>query len=266
MPTPIEVLLDPVSLAVMALYGALTAWEAAAPARRLPAVRGWRARGLAAFLAYVMISTYLPLLWSEHLAPFQLFDLTRLGTWGGAVAGVLLLEGGIYAWHRTMHGSSALWRVFHQMHHSAERHDTFGAFWFSPFDMAGWTVLSSLALTLVIGITPEAATLVLLATTFFGVFQHANIRTSRWLGYLVQRPESHSHHHERGVHARNYSDLPLFDLVFGTFHNPRDFAPAQGFYDGASARVGEMLRFRDVSAPAPARSRPTATQPVPGDA
>ena len=49
-------------------------------------------------------------------------------------------------------------------------------------------------------------------------------------------------------------------------HNPRDFAPAQGFYDGASARVGEMLRFRDVSAPAPARSRPTATQPVPGDA
>jgi sterol desaturase/sphingolipid hydroxylase (fatty acid hydroxylase superfamily) len=233
----------------MALYGALIAWEALAPARPLPVVKGWRTGGIIAFLAYVMISTYLPLLWSEQLARFQLLDLTALGTWGGALVGVLVLEGGIYAWHRTMHRSSALWRVFHQMHHSAERLDTFGAFWFSPFDMVGWTVLSSLALTLMVGITPEAATIVLLATTFMAVFQHANVRTPRWLGYVIQRPESHSHHHERGVHARNYSDLPLFDLVFGTFHNPHDFAPQQGFYDGASARIGEMLLFRDVSAP-----------------
>ena len=38
----------------------------------------------------------------------------------------------------------------------------------------------------------------------------ANVRTPQWLGYLVQRPESHSVHHQRGVHAYNYSDLPLF--------------------------------------------------------
>jgi sterol desaturase/sphingolipid hydroxylase (fatty acid hydroxylase superfamily) len=247
MPTPIEILLDPVSLTVIALYGALIAWEALAPARPLPVVKGWRTRGIIAFFAYVMISTYLPLVWSEQLARFQLFDLAALGTWGGALVGVLVLEGGIYAWHRTMHGSNALWRVFHQMHHSAERLDAFGAFWFSPADMIGFTAVSSLALTLVTGITPEAATIVLLATTFMAIFQHANVRTPRWLGYAIQRPESHSHHHERGAHARNYSDLPLFDLVFGTFHNPRGFAAHQGFYDGASARVSEMLRFRDVS-------------------
>ena len=40
-----------------------------------------------------------------------------------------------------------------------------------------------------------------------------------------------------------------FDLVFGTFDNPRDFAPANGFYDGASLRVTEMLVFRDIAAP-----------------
>jgi sterol desaturase/sphingolipid hydroxylase (fatty acid hydroxylase superfamily) len=249
MPTPVDILLDPVTLAVLALYAALIAWEALAPARPLPAVTGWRVKGVAAFLAYVMISTYLPLLWSEHLARFQLVDLASLGTWGGALVGVLLLEGGIYAWHRTMHGSNALWRAFHQMHHSAERLDTFGAFWFSPLDMVGWTALSSLCLTLLVGITPEAATVVLLVTTFMSVFQHANVRTPRWLGYVIQRPESHSHHHERGVHARNYSDLPLFDLVFGTFHNPREFAAEQGFYEGASSRLGDLLRFRDVSVP-----------------
>jgi sterol desaturase/sphingolipid hydroxylase (fatty acid hydroxylase superfamily) len=82
------------------------------------------------------------------------------------------------------------------------------------------------------------------------VLQHANVRTPRWLGYVVQRPESHSRHHARGVHAGNYSDLPIFDLLFGTFDNPPAFAKRAGFYDGASARVAEMLSFRDVAAPA----------------
>ena len=113
--------------------------------------------------------------------------------------------------------------------------------------MLGFTALGSLCLTLVIGITPEAATLVLYVTTFLGVFQHANIRTPRWLGYIVQRPESHSHHHARGVHARNYSDLPIFDLLFGTLHNPHHFATDTGFYHGASARLVDMLRFRDIA-------------------
>ena len=247
MPTPLQLLLDPVSLTVFGVYAALIASEALAPARALPAVRAWRVHGLLAFIVYFCLSSYLPLLWSEQLAQLRLADLTTLGTFGGAVAGLLLYEAGVYAWHRTMHGSDALWRTFHQMHHSAERLDTYGAFWFSPFDMIGWTVLSSLCLTLVIGVTPEAATLVLYATTFLGVFQHANIRTPRWLGYLIQRPESHSRHHERGVHASNYSDLPVFDLLFGTFDNPREFRPEAGFYDGASKRVWDMLRLRDVS-------------------
>jgi sterol desaturase/sphingolipid hydroxylase (fatty acid hydroxylase superfamily) len=134
------------------------------------------------------------------------------------------------------------------MHHSAERIDTFGAFWFSPLDMIGWTALFSLCLTL-IGVTPEAATLAMLGATFLSVFQHANLRTPRWLGYVVQRPESHSRHHARGVHADNYSDLPIFDLMFGTFCNPREFAAENGFYDGASARVVEMVCLRDVSQP-----------------
>jgi sterol desaturase/sphingolipid hydroxylase (fatty acid hydroxylase superfamily) len=249
MPSPIDLLLDPISLTVFAIVGALVAWEALAPARRLPDVRGWRLLGLGAFTAYFFISSYLPLLWTEWLAQFQLFDLTSLGTWGGAAVGLLVYEFGVYVWHRTLHSSTVLWRLFHQMHHSAERVDTYGAFWFSPLDMVGWTVLASLALTLVVGLTAAATTVALLATTLLAVFQHTNVRTPQWLGYLVQRPESHSHHHERGVHARNYSDLPVFDLLLGTFHNPRDFAPVTGFYDGASARIIDMLLARDVSAP-----------------
>jgi sterol desaturase/sphingolipid hydroxylase (fatty acid hydroxylase superfamily) len=36
--------------------------------------------------------------------------------------------------------SNILWRIFHQMHHSAERLDTYGAFYFSPYDMIGFYI------------------------------------------------------------------------------------------------------------------------------
>jgi len=250
MPTPIDVLLDPISLAVMAIFAGLIAWEAIAPARPLPKVRGWRTKGLAAFVVYVMISTYLPILWTEHLAAWQLVDLTSLGTWGGAAAGLLVYEAVAYFWHRSMHGSNVLWRGVHQMHHSAERLDTFSAYWFGPLDMVGWTAAGSVALTLIVGVTAEAATVVLLTVTLLAILQHANVRTPRWLGIFVQRPESHSYHHGRGRHTGNFADLPVFDIAFGTFFNPRTFAPATGFYDGASSRVIDMLLARDVSHPA----------------
>ena len=190
----------------------------------VPRVRLWRTRGVLAFGCYMAISSYLPFLWAEWLAPIQLFDLSGLSTFAGAVIGVLAYEAGVWIWHRGLHGSGTLWRYLHQWHHSAERLDTWGAFWFSPLDMVGWTALFSLALTLV-GLSPSAVFATVCFTTFLSVFQHANVHTPRWLGVFVQRPESHSWHHARGVHAGNYSDLPLFDILLGTWKNPRDYAP-----------------------------------------
>lgn len=257
MPHPIDLLLDPISLGVIGLYFALVLWEALVPARKLPVVKGWRVRGIIAFVAFFCLSSYLPLLWSEHLARYQLFDLSGLGTLGGAAVSVLLYELGVYLWHRAMHRFEALWRTFHQMHHSAERVDTYGAFYFSPLDMFGWTFLSSFCLTVIVGISAQATIVFLFVTTFFSIFQHANIRTPRWAGYFVQRPESHSVHHERGVHAYNYSDLPVFDILFGTFRNPVGYPDDTGFYDGASGRLIDMLLFRDVSRPSLPGREPT---------
>jgi len=247
LPTPLEILLDPVSLTIIALYTGLMIWEAVAPAKKLPEIRGWKFRGLASFAVFFYLSSYLPMFTDGYLAQYQLFDLTGLGTWGGAAAGILLFELGVYVWHRALHASNILWRGFHQMHHSAERLDTYGAFYFSPTDMIGWTVLGSLCLVLVIGITPEAATIVLLTTTLMAMFTHTNVNTPRWLGYIIERPESHSVHHARGAHRNNYSELPLFDMLFGTFKNPETYVEETGFYHGASARVADMLMFRDVS-------------------
>ena len=247
MPTPIEILLDPVSLGVLAMYAAMMIWEAVLPARELPAVRGWIPRALGAFAVYFFLSSYLPLLWDGYLARYQLLDLSHLGTIGGAVVGLLVYNALLYAWHRSMHSSSVLWRTFHQMHHSAERLDTYGAFYFSPMDMAGFTFVGSLALTLVVGLSPGAITLFLFAGMFMAMFQHANVRTPKWLGYIIQRPESHTIHHGRGLHRYNYADLPIFDLLFGTFRNPETYDMETGFYNGASGRVGDMLLFKNVA-------------------
>lgn len=249
MPTPFDILLDPISLGVLALYAAMMLWEALAPARRLPKIPGWHLRALSFFTLYFFLSSYLPLLWDAQLARYQLIDLSGLGTWGGALAGLVVYNAVIYAWHRSMHASDGLWRTFHQMHHSAERLDTFGAFFFSPLDMVGFTFAGSLSLSLIVGLAPSAVTLFLFAGMFMAIFQHANVRTPRWIGYFIQRPESHALHHGRGLHRYNYADLPVFDMLFGTFRNPVGYPAASGFYDGASARVADMLAFRDVSSP-----------------
>jgi len=259
-PTPLEILLDPVSLTLFAIYGGLILLEALFPARRLPRVRGWHARALAVFAVYFFLSSYLPLMWGEALAGVQLVDRQSIHPVAGTVIGVLLFEFFVYVYHRAVHSSDWLWRMFHQMHHSAERVDTFGAFYFSPLDMVGFTFLSSLALSLV-GLPPESVTWTLYVTTFLATFQHTNVRTPQWLGYFVQRPESHSVHHGRGIHWYNFSDLPLFDLLFGTFRNPKDFVAESGFEGASSAQIVPMLLFRDVAAAGTARVQAGSPQP-----
>lgn len=231
----------------LGLFAGFALLDLTARARALPAVANWRLKGIAFTLLYFAAATFAPLMWDAWLGEHQLFNAGVLPLWAQIAGGFLLLEFGIYAWHRTMHNVTPLWRWFHQMHHSAERIDIWGAFYFHPFDMLGWAFLGSLVLVGGFGITAEAAIVINVAATFMGMFQHANIRTPRWLGYFVQRPESHSFHHERGVHARNYGDLPLFDIIFGTFHNPEVFAAENGFYDGGSRRVGAMLVGKQIA-------------------
>jgi sterol desaturase/sphingolipid hydroxylase (fatty acid hydroxylase superfamily) len=250
MPTPLAILLDPVSLGILAMYLLLILWETFFPARILPPVRFWKMKGILSFLVFFYLSSYLPLLYAQWLPSSALIDLSGISVTAAATSGILLYELGLYFWHRLMHNSNALWKIFHQMHHSAERLDTYGAFYFSPFDMAGFTILGSLCFSFLLGLPAPAVTIVLLVTNFLSIFQHANIKTPVWMGYVIQRPESHAVHHAKGIHAFNYSDLPVFDILFGTFKNPREYVKETGFYPGASSRMAEMLSFKDVSEPA----------------
>jgi sterol desaturase/sphingolipid hydroxylase (fatty acid hydroxylase superfamily) len=123
-----------------------------------------------------------------------------------------------------------------------------GAFVFHPTEAAAYTLMGAAVNVSVLGLDPVAAAIVGLLGVFNAVFQHANLRTSRALAWLIQRPEAHSIHH--AVHGWNYSDFPLWDRLFGTYRRAIDFQPAVGFADRESRRWGAMAAFADVHEPA----------------
>ncbi len=67
------------------------------------------------------------------------------------------------------------------------------------------------------------------------------------LGYFFQRPEMHRIHHERGRHYKNFSDLPIWDMLFGTFENPKSFDKSCGFKPEREAALLKMIRFQNVN-------------------
>jgi sterol desaturase/sphingolipid hydroxylase (fatty acid hydroxylase superfamily) len=219
-------------------------------ARAFEKPRWWKTRMTAATVAVVAGSMTIAGLWGSLLGDFHLLDGSSLGAGAGAGLGIVVYEFVHYWYHRIAHRFDWLWRLAHQMHHSAEAMDAFSANYLHPVDVFMFTTWSSLVFFPLLGLTLEAGVIAAAWLGFHAMFQHANIHTPHWLGYLIQRPESHVVHHERGHHRYNYANLPLWDIAFGTFRNPRNVDGMQaGFYNGGSTRILDMLMFRDVSRP-----------------
>jgi len=216
----------------------------------------WKVRALVVSVLTVALSIAIATFWGSVFDGISLLPGDRLGTVVGAAVGILVYELLHYGYHRAAHTYEPLWRWAHQMHHSAESVDAFGANYLHPIDAFFFTTISSLVFFPLLGLTPMAGAIGAAFLAFNAVFQHANIRTPRWLGYLIQRPESHCVHHDRRVQQANFSDLPLWDIVFGTFQNPASFEGEAGFYRGASTRVADMLMGRDVTRPPRLATKP----------
>ena len=48
-------------------------------------------------------------------------------------------------------------------------------------------------------------------------------------------------------HFNNFSDLPVWDMLFGTYANPKEHYKACGFKPEREARLMDMLLFRNVN-------------------
>lgn len=252
-------ILQLLELAVPVFFLLMLGVEARGAARRYQPVAGWRGLGAAFFVMTMAIGVAVPLAMPRVRG--TLLELGGLGLWGIPI-GVLLTTLIDYWVHRAEHRFDWLWRALHQLHHSALRIEALGAYYSHPLEVALKVALGRLVGLHLLGLAPPAATAVGVLSALLSAWQHWNIRTPHWLGYWLPRPESHLLHHERGVHGRNYGNLPLWDMLFGTFENPRHAWTGEvGFEEGASARVRDMLLCQDVNraqdrAPAVRRAPP----------
>lgn len=238
------------SLLVPGTYIIMLVVERLFPARALPPVKGWTVIGLVFLILMGLVGALTPLLIPQSwLERHRILDLSGLGVIGGTVVGYVVVSFLSFVWHRLAHAFSPMWRLTHQIHHAPVRVDISGSNLFHPTEMIAFTMIGLFTTVILLGLDPVAAAATGYVAAFYGMFQHWNVRTPRWLGYLIQRPESHSWHHERGVHARNYADLPIWDILAGSFFNASDFASETGFDAPADGRLLSMLAFADVNAP-----------------
>jgi sterol desaturase/sphingolipid hydroxylase (fatty acid hydroxylase superfamily) len=135
--------------------------------------------------------------------------------------------------------------VCHQIHHSPARIELLTAFYKHPVEIVADSVIASALIFSLLGASPEAGIWFNVFAVLGEYFYHSNLRTPRWMGYFLQRPEHHSIHHQLDVHQFNYGDITWWDRLFGTFRDADDFAQQCGFPDGHERNLGRMLAFRD---------------------
>jgi sterol desaturase/sphingolipid hydroxylase (fatty acid hydroxylase superfamily) len=222
--------------------------EALAPSgRAMPAVRHWRLIGMAGFAVTIVVAVGAPLMIVPLLPEkMALVDLSRWGGWAFLPVWMLATFLGYWA-HRIMHYFDLLWRAGHQLHHGVVRVDMGSAMVFHPVDALVQQVLTGLLAAGLLGVTAHAAGWAGLWGTLVAYYQHWNVRTPAWTGWFIQRPEAHMLHHEKGVHARNFGDMPLWDRLFGTYAAPEKRTVELGFEDGRSRRWLAMAAMIDVN-------------------
>jgi sterol desaturase/sphingolipid hydroxylase (fatty acid hydroxylase superfamily) len=240
-----------VTLTVLGLALLMILVERLKPGRVWPSVRSWWLRAISLNLVQIGMVFLAGSTWDGWLVRHRPWSADGLGTVGGAVLGYVVITFLYYWWHRWRHEVDFLWRWLHQVHHSPQRIEIITSFYKHPLELLANGILSSAIAYGVVGLNREAATLAVTLTGVAELFYHWNVRTPYWLGFLIQRPESHLVHHQDGLHAYNYySDLPLWDILFGTFRNPRRWDARCGF-GTREALLGDMLLGRDVNAGSP---------------
>ena len=234
-------------LALPASFVLFLGLEALFPSKReMPSIRHWRLIGLAGLALTLVVYVFAPLLIVPYLPPMAIVDLNGWGNWAAIPLWMLTTFFGYWA-HRTMHYFDLLWRAGHQLHHGVARVDISSAMIFHPFDSLVQGVLCALLAAGLLHSTAHAAAWAGMWGFVVALYQHWDVRTPAWTGWIIQRPEAHMLHHERDVHARNFGDMPVWDRLFGTYCEPRDGPVKLGFEPERARRWLAMLAMVDVN-------------------
>lgn len=217
------------------------------PGWRLPVVRTWWPRVVLINLIQLGVVLLAGLTWEQWLSSWSLLHLSsHLNPVAGGLLAYFIATFIFYWWHRWRHESDFLWRTFHQIHHSPQRLEVITSFYKHPGEMAVNSILGSLLVYALLGLSPEAGAFYTLCTALGEFFYHTNVKTPRWVGFFFQRPEMHRIHHRYGRHKNNYGDITWWDMLFGTYENPREWVHDCGFDDAKEQQLLPMLLYKDV--------------------
>lgn len=219
--------------------------EVIAPASRNDCDRRWMI--LASCVnAFQSISTVgFGLVFVEVFSELSILDFSNINILLQGILGFLFTSFVAYWWHRAMHRFDVLWRVFHQLHHSPRRIEALTSFYMHPFDGMAATFINGLCCYLILGLSAYGTAISLIIAALYNLFIHADLKTPYWLGLILQRPEMHRVHHKHMHHADNYG-LAVWDLLFGTYDNPKEYIDKVGFDEKRERRIYDMLKTKDV--------------------
>lgn len=217
------------------------------PGWKLPEVPTWTIRVLAINFVQIIVVIAAGFSWERWLSAYSVLLLSKhMPNWAGGILAYFIATFIFYWWHRWRHKSDYLWRHFHQIHHSAQRIEVITSFYKHPLEMIVNSLIGSFLVYTLLGLNPEAGAIYTLCTALGEFFYHTNVKTPKWVGYIFQRPEMHRIHHEYEKHSNNYGDIVWWDMIFGTYSNPKEFNENCGFDMGRELQLGKMLKFRDV--------------------
>jgi len=222
--------------------------ERIAPGWPLPQVRTWPLRVLLINGVQIGIVLLAGLTWERWFSSVSIFHLSEYvsPTAGGLVA-YFIATFIFYWWHRWRHEVHILWLGFHQIHHSPQRLEVITSFYKHPIEMIVNSIIGSILVYVFLGLSLEAGAVYTLSTALGEFFYHTNIKTPRWVGFVFQRPEMHRIHHQYNRHKNNYGDITWWDMLFGTYENPKEWVHHCGFDDSKEQKLLQMLAYKDVN-------------------
>lgn len=159
--------------------------ERLSPGWKLPAVRTWPLRVILVNVFQLGVVLLAGVTWDRWLTRWSLFDLREyvspaLGGFIAYVIGTFVF----YRWHRWRHRVDALWRFFHQIHHSPRRIELITSFYKHPVEMIANSLIGSTLVYTILGLNLEGGAVFTFCCAAGEFFYHPNVRTPRWVGYF----------------------------------------------------------------------------------
>lgn len=232
---------------ILVIFASCFVLERLIPGWKLPHVKTWPIRVVLLNLVQLGVVTLAGHTWECWLSSWSIFHLSKyVPPWAGGFISYFITTFVFYWWHRARHEYDFLWVGFHQIHHSPQRLEVITSFYKHPGEMVVNSIIGSLLVYTFLGLSIEAGFVYTACTAIGEFFYHTNIKTPRWIGYIFQRPEMHRIHHQFNRHKNNYGDIVWWDMLFGTYENPKEWAHTCGFMPEQEEQLLQMLAYKDV--------------------